>query len=160
MENQTCCFTGHRDIPLKWHAPIAKHLEVEMVHFIRQGVRDFCAGGACGFDLMASLAVLRLRHQFPDIRLILVLPCVGQDKYWNYYNKSMYSYIREQADKVTYLSEHYYNGCMQARNRNLVDRSQCCICYLNQETGGTAYTVNYAVQKGLKIVNLADFREK
>ena len=30
-----------------------------------------------------------------------------------------------------------------------------CVCYLNRESGGTAYTVRYAKRKGLEIINLA-----
>ena len=30
-----------------------------------------------------------------------------------------------------------------------------CVCYLNRESGGTAYTVRYAGKKGLEIINLA-----
>jgi len=44
---------------------------------------------------------------------------------------------------------------MQRRNRYLVDHSGVCLCYLTQETGGTVYTVGYAGQKGLQVVNIA-----
>lgn len=44
---------------------------------------------------------------------------------------------------------------MQKRNRHLVDNSSACICYLTKPTGGTAYTVNYASEHGLMIINIA-----
>ena len=44
---------------------------------------------------------------------------------------------------------------MHKRNRHLVDNSSVCVCYLNKENGGTAYTVRYAGKKGLEIINLA-----
>ena len=50
----------------------------------------------------------------------------------------------------------YYNGCMQVRNRYLVDHSSACICYLNNLRSGTAYTVKYAESQGLQIINLAE----
>ena len=43
---------------------------------------------------------------------------------------------------------------MHKRNRHLVDNSSVCVCYLNKENGGTAYTVDYAGKKGLEIINL------
>ena len=64
--------------------------------------------------------------------------------------------INANADKVTYISEQYYSGCMHKRNRHLVDCSSLCICYLTEQSGGTAYTVNYARSQGLKIVNVAE----
>ena len=38
----------------------------------------------------------------------------------------------------------------------MVDRSSVCVCYLTQESGGTASTVKYALRKGLFVRNLAD----
>jgi len=29
-----------------------------------------------------------------------------------------------------------------------------CVCYLTEATGGTAYTVNYAKEKNLWVINL------
>ena len=66
-----------------------------------------------------------------------------------------YEHIKAQADKVVYTSREYTKGCMFKRNRHLVDNSSVCICYLAKEDGGTAYTVNYAWQKGLEVVNVA-----
>ena len=43
---------------------------------------------------------------------------------------------------------------MHKRNRHLVDNSSLCIAYLTKESGGTAYTVNYARQSGLTIINI------
>ncbi len=36
------------------------------------------------------------------------------------------------------------------------DSSSACICFLTKHEGGTAYTVEYAKQKGLDIINVAD----
>lgn len=45
---------------------------------------------------------------------------------------------------------------MPKRNRHFVNYSSTCICYLNRQTGETAYTVGYAQEKGLWIENMAD----
>ena len=44
---------------------------------------------------------------------------------------------------------------MFKRNRHLIDNSSLCICYLTKNSGGTAFTVNYALKKGLIITNVA-----
>ena len=41
---------------------------------------------------------------------------------------------------------------MHKRNRHLVNSSSICLCYLNKQSGGTFYTVNYAYRKGLKVI--------
>ena len=56
---------------------------------------------------------------------------------------------------MVYVSRQYTRGCMHERNRHLVDNSSVCVCYLNRESGGTAYTVDYAKKQGLEIINLA-----
>lgn len=51
----------------------------------------------------------------------------------------------------------YFKGCMHKRNRHLVDNSGYCICYLTRTQGGTAYTVDYALERGLPVINIADY---
>lgn len=112
------------------------------------------AGGSYGFDMLAEKAVIRARNKHKEIKLILVLPCKNQEKYWTEDNKAAFAEIKNQANKIVYLSENYSKDCMHKRNRHLVNFSGYCIAYLNKNSGGTAYTVNYARQKGLEIVNL------
>ena len=52
MKKQTCCFTGHRHIPENELLQIQKRLESEIINLINQGVTEFRAGGALGFDTM------------------------------------------------------------------------------------------------------------
>lgn len=155
MRAQTCCFTGHRKIPQELETELAKRLEATIEELIENGYRFFGAGGALGFDTMAAQTVIRLRGRYPQIRLILVLPCVTQADRWPERDQETYRGIMEQADKVVYVSQEYTRSCMFARNRHLVDCSSACICYLAESTGGTAYTVDYARKNGLKVINLA-----
>lgn len=152
---RTACFTGHRELPAEYLPEISKRLEDTLVALIEQGYCYFGAGGALGFDTLAAQVVLRLRERYPQIRLILVLPCLNQTRGWPQENIDTYEELKRRADKVTYTSESYFRGCMQKRNRHLVDNSSVCICYLTKPTGGTAYTVNYASEHGLTIINIA-----
>lgn len=155
MISQTACFTGHREIPVLKVASLKRKLKKTLEELIAEGICYFGAGGALGFDTLAAQTVLDLRQQYPQIKLILVLPCLSQASSWSEKNKLMYEYIKEQADKVVYASQEYTRGCMHKRNRHLVDNSSVCVSYLTKETGGTAYTVNYANQKGLKVISTA-----
>ena len=156
MREQTCCFTGHRDVPTELKQDIVNQLECILRNLIGEGIRYFGSGGARGFDLMAADIVLQLKKEFPHIRLIMVLPCRDQTRGWRGEDLRHYERVLSQADKVVYTAEHYYRGCMFKRNRHLVDNSSVCICYLTSDHGGTAYTVRYAQSQQLKIVNLAD----
>ena len=159
MRLQTCCFTGHRFLPENEKEKISLALESTVLSLIHSGYRYFGAGGALGFDTLAAQTVLRLRQSYPDIRLILVLPCVSQADKWPPADVAVYQEIMGQANKIVYTSHEYTAGCMFKRNRHLVDHSSVCICYLEKSTGGTAYTVDYARKCGLKIINLAEKQE-
>ena len=94
--------------------------------------------------------------QYPDVKLILVLPCLSQTRGWSARDIEIYEDIKNKADKVVYTSQEYTKGCMHKRNRRLVDNSSACICHLTQKTGGTAYTVEYAKRKNLLVINAAE----
>ena len=156
MREKTCCFTGHRQIPPEDRERLAAELEETIIGLIGEGFHFFGAGGALGFDTMAAQAVLRLRERFPQVRLILVLPCPEQTKGWRTEDAALYVLIKTRADKVVYTARAYDRGCMHRRNRHLVDSSAACVCYLKSGTGGTAYTVGYAQSQGLRIIRLGD----
>jgi uncharacterized phage-like protein YoqJ len=155
MRDKTVCFTGHRYISPSEKKKIEPWLEALLEKLIGEGYLYFGAGGAIGFDTLAAKTVLRLRKKHPDIKLILVLPCKSQIMGWKMKDIIVYERIKKQADKVVYTSESYDTGCMFKRNRHLVDHSSVCICYLVAASGGTAYTVEYATQNGLRVINLA-----
>ena len=156
-KNQTCCFTGHRMLSNYDIEKIKKHLPTIITNLINNGVRYFGVGGAIGFDTIAALNVIDLRKSHPEIKLISVLPCKSQNERWNEKDKEIYKEIINNSDKVVYTSEVYFKGCMHKRNRHLVDNSGYCICYLTRTQGGTAYTVDYALERGLPVINIADY---
>ena len=149
------CFSGHRKLPQNL-TEIRENLEKAIISLINQGVVFFGNGGAVGFDALAATTVLKLKKDYPHIKLVMVLPCPPEQQSlkWNEEQKKRYYEILEQADKVRVLSPKYTNTCMLDRNRHLVDNSAYLICYLRENSGGTFYTVNYAQQKGLKILRI------
>lgn len=155
MREKTVCFTGHRKIPAFHRVSIRHKLKKTLKALIADGYCYFGAGGALGFDTLAAQTVLELKKDFPQIRLILVLPCLSQADRWEEKDKLIYEDIKSKADKVVYTSQEYTRDCMFKRNRHLVDNSNVCVCYLTEHSGGTAYTVDYAQKKGLLVLNLA-----
>ena len=151
-----CCFTGHRNIPSGMERKLFRVTEKIVETAIEDGYRFFGAGGALGFDTIAALVVLKLKERYPDIKLILVLPCLTQTKGWTKEDVAIYEDIKRQADKVVYTSQEYTRGCMHKRNRHLVNNSSLCICYLTEEKGGTYYTVKYAQENQLAVVNVVE----
>ena len=156
LKNQTCCFTGHRHLPKEKLPDIAKRLEAVMETLITQGVIYYGCGGAIGFDLLAGEIVLKLKKKYPQIKLIMVLPCVGQDKKWKQPDKDRYRTLLEACDKLVYVQQEYDDGCMRKRNRHLVDYSSVCVAYLVWQQSGSGCTVSYAQSKRVSVINVAE----
>ena len=154
LKEKTCCFTGHRVIPARVLPALAGELEQTLRRLIGEGVRYFGAGGALGFDTLAAETVLRLKGEYPDVRLILVLPCRDQTRGWKETDVRRYRDIASRADKVVYTAEHYSPGCMHRRNRHLVENSSVCVAWCAREAGGSGYTAAYARQRGPRLVML------
>ena len=156
MRRETCCFTGHRNLPAEHLPAIPSLLDDTVAELIGRGIVDFACGGARGFDTLAAQSVLRARAACPYLRLLLFLPCRDQTRGWPSKDAAVYVDILAQADAVSYVADRYRPGCMQERNRRLVDESSWCVSWLTRQAGGTAYTVSYARRQGLAIRNLPD----
>ena len=155
MNEQACCFSGHRKLPQKQQLHISNLLVKHILKLIHIGVTTFICGGALGFDTLAAQTVLKTRAIYPHIRLVLALPSPNQTCGWKEEDIAVYQAIFNQADQVVYMSQEHHGGCMHMRNHYMVDNSLYCICYLTSQTGGTAYTLQYAQKKNRHIYNIA-----
>ena len=120
-----------------------------------QGYRRFLCGGATGFDALAASCVLQLRTEKQDVLLCLAIPCRDQSRGWSGSDLGLYQQHLQEADHVFLLSPHYYAGCMLVRDRFMVDHAGFCVAYMEEPTGGTAFTVRCAVRKGIPVLNIA-----
>ena len=150
-----CIFTGHRDLPAD-HEALRAALRRHITALYADGYTDFLSGGAMGFDLLAAEAVLELRPVLPEMRLLMILPCEGQDRAYPPGDKLRYRAALDQADLARYTAHTYYKGCMLARDRVLAEAADFCLCWLTRSTGGTAYTVRQCALRDVPICNLAD----
>ena len=153
-EQNTVCFTGHR---IMSDAEIIRSrllLSRSIREYYRLGYRWFICGGALGFDTLAAQELIRAKHEYSDIGLCLAIPCADQASRWKKSDQKTYQYIRDEADEVIVLATHYYTGCMHLRNQFMVQHASVCICWLNRFSGGTGYTVRYALASERKVINL------
>lgn len=153
LKRQTVCFTGHREIKDRFLFEKTYKVVEEL---IQRGFKFFGAGGARGFDALAAEVVLSLKAKYPQIHLILVLPFPEQysQERWTPEEITQYYALQKRASKVVILEKSYSRGVYYRRNEHLVNFSSLCCSYQYKETGGTAYTVNYAKKKGLQIINV------
>ena len=159
IRQKTACFTGHRLIPND-HIEIVKvRTEILIRQLIRKcGIRYFGVGGAIGYDTLATEILFRLRDtDFPEIKIILVYPFEGFNSRWTDEQKANYARVLSKYDKRVCVATTPSREAYLARDRHLVDNSAYCICYCTRQSGGTAYTVRYALKKGLSIYNTIDY---
>ncbi|MBO5281256.1 MAG: DUF1273 family protein [Clostridia bacterium] len=153
--SQTLFFTGHRNIYRTEGSEPFELLYATVRSFAARGYRNFISGGALGFDTMAAECVIKLKGEYADARLVLMLPCKEQSAKWSAWEARKYNEILRAADKIIYTAEEYSRECMFVRDRAMADASSACIAYCTKDRGGTAYTVAYALKKGLPVTNLA-----
>ena len=132
---------------------LKEELNEQITKLAEAGVTDFFSGMAEGTDTYCAQIVLDLRRKNPALNLHCVLPCEGQADSWSDSAQERYHTIVGQADFVDYVSRKYYDGCMLARNRRLVDQAGILLAVYNGERrGGTAATVRYAQKAGREII--------
>ena len=158
-KSTTCCFTGHRPEKLPWGMDETDErcirLKARLYQVVENayldGMRHFICGMAQGSDLYFGEAVLRLRQCYPEVTLEAARPCETQARSWPERDQKRYEEILDQCDYETLVQHTYSRGCMQRRNRYMVDHSQLVIAVYNGEPkGGTAQTLAYALKNRIK----------
>lgn len=153
----TCCFTGHRPDTLPWGEDetalsaqaCQEQIREKILLLVEDGYQYFISGMAQGIDLMAAEMVLTLQKEGVPIELCCAVPYRGQQENFPIKDKIRYHDILDVADEVLILEERYKKNCLLKRNEYMVDRSSALIAVYNQNrSGGTYYTVRYALKKG------------
>ena len=153
-----CCFTGHRNIRPGEIKQIEERVRREVLDLIEKGVNTFYVGGAMGFDTLAAEVLLDLlSKENADIRIVSALPFPDWRDGWPDGEKQRQERIIRESDEVFYAARVHSRNAYLRRDREMVDRSGVCIAYCTRASGGTAYTVRYAMKNGLQVVNVADW---
>lgn len=157
LRQQTCCFTGHRNIPKNDMDQIADRADMIIRALVKKGVTTFCVGGAIGFDTIMAQHLIYLREvKHFKIKVILICPFEGFINRWNQTQQNEFTTLLSHFDEVIYKEKTGSRDAYLSRNRELVDRSSYCIAYCTRNYGGTAYTVRYAMKTGVIVLNVAD----
>ena len=162
LRENACSFSGHRAEKLPWRykedAPECLALKALIADLLSEaydaGFRRFYCGMATGADMYCGEAVVALRDRYPDVTLEAVIPFRGQERRWPKEQRGRYRRLAAQCDAVTILHDAYRPGCMQERNRYMVDRSSLLLAVYDEKPGGTYNTVLYAQKQRVTVVVL------
>ena len=154
MAELIVCFFGHRTF--KDSIAIEQKLYTLIAELIHQNdYLEFLAGREGEFDLLAASVIRRVKRDIFDANssLVWVQPYPraeylrGPDDYEQYYDRIE---LCEQS------AAGHPKAAIQMRNRAMVDRSDLCVFYVDHQSGGAWQTLQYALRKNKRVINLAD----
>ena len=160
---ESCCFTGHRPAKLPWgyneRDPRCVRLKERIADAVllayQEGYRHFLCGMAQGCDLYFCEAVLALRERYPEVTVEAAIPCPTQADAWPEAERDRYRELVARCDMETMVSDTYSSTCMQRRDRYMVDHAMLLIAAFDGTAGGTRYTVEYALRRGIEIFDVS-----
>ena len=154
MELFIVAFFGHRYIDNMLA------VEERLEEIIRSLMRDkeyvdFLVGRNGDFDQYVSSTVLRCKKNYRDDNssLVLVLP-YSSAEYEN--NQDYYEEYYDDIEVSFEASKAHPKAAIQIRNREMVDRADLIVCYIERKNGGAYKTIQYAEKIGKPIINIID----
>ena len=154
LEIYTVAFFGHRYIDNI--LMVEEHLEDHIRKLLQEHEYvDFLVGRNGDFDQCVSSSVLRVRknHRDDNSSLILILP-YPTSEYIN--NEQYFEEYYNEIEISSAAAKAHPKSAIQIRNREMVDRADLIICYIEHKKGGAWQTVEYAIKQGKTVINLAD----
>lgn len=159
----SCTFTGHRPAKLPWGyletdprcISLKRRIADALEAAYQEGYRHFLCGMAQGCDLYFCESVLALRGVHPEVTLEAAIPCPTQAAAWPPDQRERYARLVASCNYETMVSAQYTTSCMHRRDRYMVDHASLLIAVFDGSPGGTRYTVEYAMRRGVPIVDLS-----
>lgn len=150
-KNITVAFTGHRS----YDGSAEQQLRALLEELYQRGFRRFLSGMSWGFDLAAAEAVIALRREHSDVRLIAVEPYAWFGRLFRGEDLVRYERVKAAADECVTVGERGDVMDYIARNDFLVASSSAVVAWWSGvKRGGTAYTIKQALRAGLELHNL------
>ena len=152
MQDNTCCFFGHRTITEteKLREDVTEAVERLIVE---KQVDTFLFGSKSRFDGFCLEIVTALKQKYPHVKRVYVraeFPIIG-DNYLTYllqsYDETEYPPTVLGAGRAAYVE----------RNREMIDRSRYCLVYCDGQhipttrKSGTKIALDYAIKRGKEI---------
>ena len=159
----SCAFTGHRPAKLPWGyreedprcLALKRRIRDAVESAYEEGYCHFLCGMAQGCDLYFCEIVLALRVKHPEVTLEAAVPCPTQADAWPEAERDRYRELVARCDMETMVSDTYSSTCMQRRDRYMVDHAMLLIAAFDGTAGGTRYTVEYALRRGIEIFDVS-----
>ena len=138
---KSCFFIGHREADER----LLPRLELVIDRLIREeGVRYFYVGGYGGFDRLATAVVRRMKQQYPDITLMLVLPYHPAERPTESPDGFDGTY---HPDSLESTPKRY---AIVRANKIMVDTCDWLVCYVRHGASNSRKLLEYAQRRAAR----------
>jgi uncharacterized phage-like protein YoqJ len=179
---------GHRPVRLYGddlsdvrYERLVRRMQDVVTKAYRQGYHLFVSGMGRGADILFAQAVLGVRSEYVNVRLVCAVPYLGQANLWPEEERSKWLEILRQADDICVTNsglhpgfvdlrrrlEHLREGkspkgigadfeyeFLSRRNRWMLDQADAVLAVWNGSPGSTAGAVRMAQERGIKVIVL------
>jgi uncharacterized phage-like protein YoqJ len=144
---------------------IKKAIEKELIRLVDEGLIWVIVSGQTGVELWSAEVVLSLKRKFPQLKLAVMTPFLGQEENWKPEKKETYQRIIHQADFTTAISKQPYQGPWQfvQKNKFLLKKSDGLLILIDQdnENGSSRYLMQeaekYAQTSNYEIITITPY---
>ncbi|MBO4693598.1 MAG: DUF1273 family protein [Clostridia bacterium] len=153
LEIYTVSFFGHRYVDQ--FTTIENRLEELIIKLLEEHEYvDFLVGRNGDFDQIVSSTIKRVKRDYRDDNCthILVLP-YNSAEFQN--NEDSFSEYYDEIEICPEAHAAHFKAAIQIRNRNMIDRSDLCIFYVEHNSGGAFQSLQYAIKQNRQITNIA-----
>jgi len=140
-----CALFGHRDCPPEILDALCAQIEKL---YLENGVTEFYVGYQGQFDSIARKALRCMKCVYPELAVIVTLAYFPVPDRMPVLHETEISLFPDGLETVPPRFGIEY------RNRWMVDRCDCVLCYVTRGFGGAAKAVERARRKGKTVINM------
>ena len=154
LEVFTVTFFGHREVDHFRETEQALENLIQQL-ILEHDYVEFLIGRNGEFDQLVSSVVHRVRKRldYKNCSLILVLPYVTAE-FRN--NESSFLEYYDEVEVSQTASSGHFKAAMQTRNKEMVDRADLVVFYVERASGGAYQTLTYAQKEEKSYINIAN----
>lgn len=152
MDTKIIAATGHRPNKLGGYGDDVKNKLINLgaQGLLRNGATHVISGMALGWDQAIAQAAINMGLPF-----IAAIPCLDQEKLWPTDAQQYYHELLDRASKIVHVTDVPYKaGCIDQRNRWMVDNCDMLLALWNGTLDGTHNCVIYAQAEKKPVANL------
>lgn len=152
LNTYTVSFFGHRRIYNQLRLDQA--LDSLILELLREhSYVEFLVGRDGDFDQLVSSAIKRCQRAFGNHNSSHTWVMPYPTSFFRDNEEACYAYY-DEIEICEASSAKHFKAAFQSRNRDMLDRSDFAVFYVEANEGGAYQTLQYAIQQGKEYINL------